>query len=46
MDFVCIEVKDVKVVFPHFLKPAQIFVADGVAFVKSCALKFSGANFG
>jgi hypothetical protein len=34
------------VVFPHFLKPAQIIVADGMPFVKSSALEFSGTNFG
>jgi hypothetical protein len=34
------------VVFPHFLKTAEIFVADGVPLVEGSAFEFSGTNLG
>jgi hypothetical protein len=33
-------------VFPHFLKTAEIFVADRVSFVKGRAFEFSRTNLG
>jgi hypothetical protein len=33
-------------IFPHFLETTEVFVADGVTFVKGCAFEFSGTNFG
>jgi hypothetical protein len=46
MNFVFIEVNDIEMIFPHFLKTAQIFVADGMAFLKGCSFEFSGTNLG
>ncbi len=46
MDFVLRQVNQVKVVFTQLLKMAQIFIADGMAFLKGGALEFARANFG
>ena len=46
MNFIVFQVDDVEVVFPHFLKTTQIFVADRVPFMKRGTFEFSGTNFG
>ncbi len=46
MNFVFIEVDDVEMIFPHFLKSAQIFVADRMSFVKGSAFEFPGTDLG
>ena len=45
MDFVLSQVNQVKVVFTQFLKMAQIFIADRMAFLKGGAFELPGANF-
>ena len=46
VDFVTLKVYDIKMIFSHFLKTAQIFIANGMAFMEGRALEFTGTDFG